>query len=173
MPNEFNDESEAALRDVSRRVLLRGAAAGGVALPLLAACGSDGNEGASEATSSAPASEPSTPDPSTPAGSAKKSRPAAPAEGVVATSKVPVGGGTILADEKIVVTQPTKGDFKAFTAVCTHQGCVVASVEDEQIVCGCHGSHYSIVDGSNISGPAPEPLAEIPITVEGNQILRS
>ena len=70
------------------------------------------------------------------------------------TSEIPVGGGTIFADEQVVVTQPTEGEFKAFTAVCTHQGCHVSSVSDGTINCACHGSQFSIDDGSVEPGPA-------------------
>lgn len=85
-------------------------------------------------------------------------------------SDVPVGGGEILAEQKVVITQPTAGTFKAFTAVCTHQGCVVASVADGLIECTCHNSRFSIADGSVQAGPAPRPLAEVPITVSGTTL---
>ena len=134
--------------DLSRRGVLRGAAVGGLALPLLAACGSDGGD----ATGSEPTG-----------GSASG--------GVtVSTADVPVRGGTILKDEKVVVTQPVEGEFKAFTAVCTHQGCIVGSVADGTINCPCHGSMFSIKDGSVAGGPAPSPLAEKTVSVEGDQV---
>jgi len=85
--------------------------------------------------------------------------------------EVPVGGGVVLTDQKVVVTQPTKGEFKAFTAVCTHQGLVVTGVADDQIQCDHHGSRYSITDGSVEVGPAPSPLAEVKITQDGDRIL--
>jgi Rieske Fe-S protein len=78
----------------------------------------------------------------------------------VATSKVPVGGGVILEDADYVVTQPSKGSYKAFSKICTHQGCPVAEVRDGVIHCNCHGSEYSIKDGSVTKPPAPKPLAE-------------
>ncbi|MDN5746637.1 MAG: Rieske (2Fe-2S) protein [Nocardioidaceae bacterium] len=90
---------------------------------------------------------------------------------LVATDEVPVGGGVILTDEKVVITQPTAGTFKAFTAVCTHQGLTVTGVADDQIQCDNHGSRFSMTDGSVEVGPAPAPLAEIAIKVEGNRIL--
>ena len=88
----------------------------------------------------------------------------------VAAADVPVGGGTILADAKVVVTQPEKGTFKAFTAVCTHQGCTVTKVLGGKIVCPCHGSTFSITDGSPQGGPAQSALAEKKVSVEGDQI---
>ncbi|MFG2326142.1 Rieske (2Fe-2S) protein [Streptomyces sp. NPDC048568] len=86
------------------------------------------------------------------------------------TDDIPVRGGRILADQKIVVTQPEAGDFKAFSAVCTHQGCIVSDVRDGTIDCACHNSRFSVADGSVEQGPATEPLPEKRITVEGNSV---
>ena len=89
---------------------------------------------------------------------------------LTSTSDIEVGGGAIFADEEVVVTQPSEGEFKCFTAVCTHQGCLVSSVSDGTINCACHGSKYSIENGDVEQGPATFPLAEEPITVSGDQI---
>jgi Rieske Fe-S protein len=159
--SELADQSEG---DVSRRTLLRGAAISGLALPVLAACGGEEEpaDTAAEASSSAPESASSDP-------SASESA-SVPAGTTVPVADVPVGGGTILAAEKIVVTQPTKGQFKAFDATCTHKGCPVKSIEGGEIVCPCHGSHFSIEDGSPIKGPATAPLGNKTATVSGEQI---
>lgn len=85
-------------------------------------------------------------------------------------SEIPVGGGKIFADQKVVVTQPTQGDFKAFSAVCTHAGCAVGSVSGGTINCPCHGSKFKIADGSPAGGPAKEPLAAQQVKVEGGNI---
>lgn len=85
-------------------------------------------------------------------------------------SDIEVGGGTIFNDQQVVVTQPTEGQFKCFTAVCTHQQCIVSSVSDGDIQCKCHGSAFSIADGSVVKGPATSPLAELQITVKGGEI---
>jgi Rieske Fe-S protein len=98
---------------------------------------------------------------------------AAAAATTLKTSDVPVGGGKILTDAKVVVTQPTAGTYKAFTAVCTHQGCVVASVANGTISCACHGSAFSAADGSVKNGPASAPLAAVPVTVAGDTITLS
>lgn len=90
--------------------------------------------------------------------------------GLGKSSEVPVGGGKIYPDEKIVVTQPTEGDFKAFSAVCTHQGCVVSSVEAPTINCACHGSKFSIEDGSVVNGPATNALASETVTDDGGTL---
>jgi Rieske Fe-S protein len=88
------------------------------------------------------------------------------------TSDVPVGGGTILTDKKIVITQPQSGTFHAFTAVCTHAGCTVGSVSSGTINCPCHGSRFNISDGSVVNGPAASPLAPVNIKVQGTSILQ-
>ncbi|MET8945886.1 Rieske (2Fe-2S) protein [Streptomyces sp. NPDC004542] len=87
-----------------------------------------------------------------------------------ATGDVPVGGGRVFADRKVVVTQPKKGEFKAFSAICTHQGCTVNRVADGTIDCPCHGSRFRIADGSVAHGPATRPLPAKEITVNGNSI---
>jgi Rieske Fe-S protein len=89
------------------------------------------------------------------------------------TSDVPVGGGTILTDKKIVITQPQSGTFHAFTAVCTHAGCTVGSVSSGTINCPCHGSRFNINNGAVVNGPAASPLAAINIKVQGTSILQA
>ena len=86
------------------------------------------------------------------------------------TSDIPVGGGKIFKDQKVVVTQPKEGEFNAFSAICTHQGCTVATVADGTIDCPCHGSKYRITDASVVNGPATRPLPAEKITVAGNSI---
>ena len=132
-------------RDVSRRGVMRGAAVGGLALPVLAACGGGTASGGSSGGGGASGD-------------------------LAATADIPSGGGTVFPERKVVVTQPADGEFKAFTAVCTHQGCIVASVADGTINCDCHGSKFSIEDGSVENGPATSPLEEVQITVKGGEI---
>ncbi|MEV0256961.1 Rieske (2Fe-2S) protein [Streptomyces sp. NPDC050732] len=86
------------------------------------------------------------------------------------TSDIPVGGGKIFKDEQIVVTQPTEGEFKAFSNRCTHKQCPVTSVEGGTVNCPCHGSKFDIADGSVRGGPAPKPLPAAEITVAGDSI---
>ncbi|MGI5374324.1 Rieske (2Fe-2S) protein [Streptomyces sp. CA-251387] len=95
---------------------------------------------------------------------------ASPGQELTTTADVPVGGGTILKDEEVVVTQPKAGEFKAFSAICTHQQCTVGSVSGGTINCPCHGSKFDITDGSVANPPATRPLPEKKITVEGNSI---
>ncbi len=93
--------------------------------------------------------------------------------GDIAKSKVPVGSGVIDADLKAVVTQPTEGDFKAFSNVCTHQGCPVTEISGDTIRCPCHGSQFSTKDGSVKRGPATKPLAAKKATVKGSKVIVS
>jgi Rieske Fe-S protein len=85
-------------------------------------------------------------------------------------SDVPVGGGKVYRDKRIVVTQPTQGQYKAFSARCTHAGCIVDQVDSGTIQCPCHGSRFAIADGSVTDGPAPSPLPSYPVTVQGGQL---
>jgi Rieske Fe-S protein len=88
----------------------------------------------------------------------------------VSTADIPVGGGVVLEAKQVVVTQPVAGTFKAFNAVCTHQGCLVASVADGTISCPCHSGQFSATDGSVQGGPPPAPLAEVQFTLSGTTI---
>ena len=85
------------------------------------------------------------------------------------TADIPVGSGKIFPDIQAVITQPKAGEFKAFSSICTHQQCPVAEVTDT-INCNCHGSKYSITDGSVVNPPAPEPLAAKTVTVDGDNL---
>jgi len=138
--------------EASRRHVLAGLAAAGLAVPVLAACGSEnaGDSVGSTGTSSSAGGS----------GSA----------GSIKTADIPVGGGKIFSDKEIVVTQPTAGEFKAFSSICTHQGCPVTKIADGTIDCTCHGSKYSIEDGSVEEGPAPKPLPEKTVTVTGDTL---
>ena len=126
---------------VTRRAVLAGAAAVG-AVSALAACGDSGSTHGT--TTNAPTS------PVT-----------------IKAADVPVGGGKIYENTQIVVTQPIAGSYKAFSAICTHQGCVVASVDATTILCTCHNSMFSSTDGSVKQGPATSPLPARTVTVHG------
>jgi Rieske Fe-S protein len=114
--------------------------------------------------STAPASAPSTP------ASGESSPAAGPL--TVKESDIPVGSGKIFPDSQTVITQPKKGEFKAFSAICTHMGCVVDSITNT-INCPCHGSKYSITDGSVVNPPAPQPLPPKTIKVDGANLVVS
>jgi Rieske Fe-S protein len=136
----------------SRRQIMGVAAIGAGALAL-GACSSDDDGGSS-----------GTANPSAGSGSSGASG------ALASTSDIPVGGGTVFKDQKVVVTQPASGEFKAFTAVCTHRGCLVGKVANGTIDCPCHGSQFSATDGSVKKGPATTGLDAVNITVSGSDI---
>lgn len=90
---------------------------------------------------------------------------------LAAVSDVPVGGGVVVSDPPIVVTQPKAGQINGFTAICPHAGCLVASVVDDEIICPCHGSRFSAVDGSVIQGPATQGLEPASVSVKGTNVV--
>jgi Rieske Fe-S protein len=153
---------------INRRRALSGSAAVAVGVPLLAACGDDSTSTATDPTSSSSPSDESSPSEEGESGGGSSGGAA-----LASTSDVPVGGCFVVAASKIVLTQPTEGDFKAFTAVCTHQGCLVESSTDGDIPCPCHGSTFSLDDGSPQSGPASSALAAVEITVDGDSITQA
>lgn len=86
----------------------------------------------------------------------------------VAKTEVPEGGGVIKGD--FVITQPKAGEYKAFSSSCTHQGCPVSEIAGGSINCNCHGSKFSIADGSVMNGPAEEPLPAASVTANGDDL---
>jgi len=87
----------------------------------------------------------------------------------VAKADVPVGSGVIVGGT--VFTQPVAGEFAAFSTTCPHNQCPVNAVKGDAISCPCHGSEFSIEDGSVIKGPARRGLAAQTVTVEGDQVV--
>ncbi|MEV4657471.1 Rieske (2Fe-2S) protein [Micromonospora sp. NPDC049301] len=145
----------------TRRALLTGVGAVGAAV-VLAACGTDdAGDGGAAPTSGGPA-VPSTGD----AGGGDRQG----AQSLATTADIPVGGGKVLATDGVVITQPTAGQFKGFSPICTHQNCPVTNVDGGTINCTCHGSKFSIEDGSVKAGPATKPLPPKNIKVTGDQI---
>ncbi|WP_425315306.1 Rieske 2Fe-2S domain-containing protein [Streptomyces viridochromogenes] len=151
LPGRFRSD-DMTYRPTRRTILIATGATGATAL--VAGCGgSDGNGDSTSTTS--PGQDGQT-------GQEGKE--------LATTSEIPVGGGTIFKADEVVVTQPEQGEFKAFSAICTHQQCTVATVADGTINCPCHGSKFNITDGSVAHPPATRPLPEKKITVDGNSI---
>jgi Rieske Fe-S protein len=135
--------------DPNRRTVLRAAGALGASVAAgaaLSACGGSGTSG-----SAGPGSTPS------------------PVSGIP-TSGIPVGGGEILPNAAVVVTQPVQGTFKAFSAICPHEGCVVSEVVKNTIVCPCHGSTFDATSGDRLSGPAQTGLTRLTVTESGTTL---
>ncbi|MFI1257965.1 Rieske (2Fe-2S) protein [Streptomyces netropsis] len=151
----------------SRRSVVAAVGATGLAAAL-AACGSD-EKSTTPGTPDADATSDTARPPST-AGPESSAAGATGGRALARTSEIPEGGGKVFADRRVVVTQPSKGEFKAFSAVCTHQKCVVKDVSDGTINCPCHGSKFSIEDGSVRHDPAKLPLPEMKISVQGDSI---
>lgn len=151
----------------ARRAVIAAAGATGLAVALTA-CGSDDPSPASSDSSSAAGTEESSG--ASTGGTSGGDAGSGGGTEVAKTSDIPEGGGKVFADQKMVVTQPTAGEFKAFSSTCTHQGCAVKSIKDGVINCPCHNSNFSITDGSVKSGPAPKPLPAMQITVDGDSI---
>src|SRR5687767_10116446 len=151
------------MTETTRRTVIAGAA-GLSATVALAACGDD--------TPDVGTGEPAGPgtDAATPTGPASSG---AGAAGLAALDEIPVNGGKIFAAEKVVVTQPTAGEVKAFSTTCTHQGCAVSKVENGLIICPCHDSRFKISDGSPTGGPATKALQSKSVKVENGQVVLS
>ncbi|MFB7863293.1 MULTISPECIES: Rieske (2Fe-2S) protein [unclassified Streptomyces] len=146
---------------VARRTVV--AAAGGAGLTAaLAACG--GNDGGDKNATGGTGGTDGTEGAGATGGTGGETAPLA------MTGDIPVGGGKVLADKGVVITQPKAGEFKAFSSRCTHLGCSVGSVADGVIVCPCHQSHFDASDGSVKQGPATQPLEPTPIEVTGKAI---
>lgn len=145
---------------LSRRRVITAATTVGVGVPLLAACSSDSED------------EPGTTTSSTAGGGSG----GVDGGALASTADLTVGGAVFLDDPAVVVTAPAEGEYKAFSRVCTHQGCPVTDLLDGNIHCNCHQSQFSIEDGSNVVGPngsaaTLQALQEFPIKVEGDRIL--
>jgi nitrite reductase/ring-hydroxylating ferredoxin subunit len=153
--------------NTTRRTLLTGAGAVGLtaALTGCAAYGDTGNDTAAPAPADTGAAATG--------GGATGATGGGGGGGFAKTSDIPVGGGKIFEDQKIVVTQPTAGQFKCFTAVCTHAGCVVGDVSGGTINCPCHGSKFKVADGSVANGPASKALKAVAIKVNGDAISKA
>jgi Rieske Fe-S protein len=156
----MSSESLQPVSAPARRTVVAAVGATGLAVALTACGGSD--DKSSSSSSGAQSSS---------AGSGGGSAAAGSGGTVLAkTSDIPEGGGKVFADQGVVVTQPTKDQFKAFSSKCTHAGCAVKDISNGVITCPCHNSQFSATDGSVKKGPATQPLAAANITVSGDEI---
>jgi Rieske Fe-S protein len=145
------------MTDPTRRTVLAGVA-GISATVALAACGDD--SGTDTGTGSGSNN-----------GGAGDTATSAASGALGSLADIPVGGGTFFEAQKVVVTQPTAGQVKAFSTTCTHQGCTINKIEGDLLRCPCHMSGFRIADGSVESGPAPKPLTSVSVKVENGQVV--
>ncbi len=148
--------------DTTRRGALAGIGIAGLAATLTACGGSGGGPAAGGASSGGSGS-------GSPGG-ASGSAPPGGGSALASTADIPVGGGKVFSSAQVVVTQPAANQFKAFSAVCTHAQCLVDQVSNGTIDCPCHGSQFSVKDGSVVAGPAPSPLPARSISVANGKI---
>ncbi|MFJ6795899.1 Rieske (2Fe-2S) protein [Streptomyces sp. NPDC091268] len=139
-----------APQSAARRTVLKGAAAlagAAGAGPVLAACSTETRSGADS-----------------------PAVPTAPVE-LGAASEVPVGGAKLFRESKLVVSCQEAGRYKAFSAQCTHAGCVLDKIVEGEGNCPCHGSRFDVTTGKVLRGPASDPLPEVPVKVEGGKLV--
>ena len=158
----------------ARRTVVAAVGAAGLAVALTA-CGSDNksSDSSSSTQNASNATSGSSGGGSAANGSSGGGGAAAGGSGgtvLAKTADIPEGGGKVFAKQGVVVTQPTKGQFKAFSSKCTHAGCPVNEVAKGVIKCPCHHSEFSASDGSVKKGPATQPLAAANISVSGDEI---
>ncbi|MEV8352982.1 Rieske (2Fe-2S) protein [Streptomyces niveus] len=134
-------------RPTPRRTVLKGVALAGAAGAGLAACSTESKLGhAEEPTPTA-------------------------AVDLGAADAVPVGGVKLYREQRLVVSCPAEGQYKAFSAQCTHAGCVLDKVEGTEGNCPCHGSRFDCTTGKATKGPATVPLPEVPISAKDGRLV--
>lgn len=155
----MTSESVQPMSGPSRRTVVAAVGAAGLTVALTA-CGSEDK-----------ASDPSTEQGAAGGGATNEGGGAGAGGAALAkTADIPEGSGKIFKDEKVVVSQPAAGDYKAFSTICTHQKCPMVDLKDDVISCACHGSQFSVLDGSVKKGPAVQPLEAKQISVNGDSI---
>jgi Rieske Fe-S protein len=91
---------------------------------------------------------------------------------LVAVSAVPRGRAVRFTDNDggpAWLVRESNGDFRAFSAICTHAGCTVG-IAGNQFVCPCHSGHYSVQTGAVLSGPPPSPLSPLRVQVAKGKV---
>jgi Rieske Fe-S protein len=133
----------------------------------MSSTGARSNQGGAMPSSPAPAGS------SMPGGMQSEAPKKAKVTGMVlgAASDIPVGGGKIYKTAKVVVTQPARGQYKAFSAVCTHVGCIMSEVANGTIDCPCHGGQFKVTNGAVVAGPPPSPLPARQVKVVNGQVV--
>lgn len=91
---------------------------------------------------------------------------------IAQVADIPVGrtAAVTVDGQDILLAQAIEGEVVAFSAICTHQGCLVSAVVDE-FDCSCHGSRFEAATGAVLNGPAVRPLNPIAVAVEGDAVV--
>ena len=131
----------------ARRTVLKGAALAGAAGLGVAACSTDSK-----------------------LGHAERPTPTAPVA-LGAPEEIPVGGAKLYREQRLMVSCPAKGEYKAFSAQCTHAGCVLDKIEDGHGNCPCHGSRFNVMTGKPVQGPATVPLPAVPVKIKDGKLV--
>ncbi|WP_369167622.1 Rieske (2Fe-2S) protein [Streptomyces sp. R28] len=160
----MTSESVQPVPGPSRRTVVAAVGAAGLAVALTA-CGSDDDASGSSTEQGAVGGGATT---EASAGSSGEA--GAGGAALAKTADIPEGSGKVFSDEKVVVSQPTAGDYKAFSTICTHRQCPMTDLQGDTITCACHKSQFSVLDGSVKKGPATEPLEAKQISVAGDSI---
>jgi Rieske Fe-S protein len=155
---------------LSRRNVLRAAALAGAGASVLVACGSSSTGATGDSKSTSPGGGTTGGGKPTKIGDTSSGGSDGSSSALATTDEVPKGGGLILPDAGVVITQPSGGTFEGFSSTCTHMGCTLDNVSNGTINCICHGSQFSIKNGSVVTGPATVPLPAKPIVVKGKDI---
>lgn len=159
----MTSESVQPVSGPSRRTVVAAVGAAGLAVALTA-CGSDDDASGSSTEQGAAGGGATT------EAGGSSSEAGAGGAALAKTADIPEGGGKVFSDEKVVVSQPTAGDYKAFSTICTHAKCPMTDLRGDTITCACHKSQFSVLDGSVKKGPATEPLEAKQISVAGDSI---
>ncbi|WP_328429129.1 Rieske (2Fe-2S) protein [Streptomyces sp. NBC_00443] len=158
----MTSESVQPMSGPSRRTVVAAVGAAGLAVALTA-CGSGDDASGSSTEQGAGAG-------ATTEASGSSGGAGAGGAALAKTADIPEGSGKVFSDEKVVVSQPAAGDYKAFSTICTHQNCPMTDLKEDTLSCACHGSQFSVLDGSVKKGPATQPLAAKQISVSGDSI---
>lgn len=133
-----------AARSRSRRSVLKGAALAGATALGAAACA--------------------------PGRAAPSPTPTAPVD-LGSAGAVAAGTAKLYRNDRVLVYSPSQGDYRCFSAVCTHEGCVLETIVKTTAQCACHGSQFDATTGKVIQGPATKPLPAVPVRVEAGKLV--
>ncbi|MCP9946238.1 Rieske (2Fe-2S) protein [Streptomyces somaliensis] len=134
-------------QSATRRTVLKGAALAGTAGFGAAACSTESK-----------------------LGRARTPTPTAPVD-LGPAAEVPVGGARLYREQRLLVHRPAHDEYRVFSAQCTHAGCPLDRIEEDEGNCPCHGSRFDVTTGEVLKGPATVPLPAVPVTVRNGRLV--